>query len=235
MTKTVKITKEFITYRNKQAKECLKNEARNHGRTLRQIKQDMDCLLHEWLMIEETGHEPEDYTYDYLNALKGHVDVKFIKSNSYSFPSNKIGWKLKQLGTVDHLEFCRWISKPSRALQTGDTVTYEVIDTVKFSEVLSQLTEGNNYFHYQVVKPKATEVAPGVLLTMTVDRVERHYVEYSKFVSRRVYGDLECPGKMGLWMISEKQFDLLKSGMKIEFTCRETDQGYYWIDTFKQI
>ena len=127
----INVTKDFVNQRDARSEKY-----NPRGRSLEQLKLDIECEIFEWHMIDRgTWQDHDAWQVDGVDQLYGNVDVKFIKT-WYNIPCNKMVYLLKQRDITDNFYFCEWKDRPQRLLEVMDTVKVNTLGILEYWELV---------------------------------------------------------------------------------------------------
>ena len=139
------VGQDFIDYRTDKAQLY-----KRRGRTETQFLMDLDCELHEYIMIREgVWDESDDWRVDAITPYR--VDVKFIQKY-YNISPIKMCNILAQRGVLDGYLFMEWIERPNRPLEAGDEVVFRQITYMDYEELLDEIKPSRFNGHYADIR-----------------------------------------------------------------------------------
>ena len=125
---------EFINQREQKLKKY-----RGRGRSKEEHRLDLDCELHEFMMLNE---KPEEYKphnnilIDYIhNNLS--IDVKFVR-DFFNINEQKMLNIIEQRKFLNGYEFFRWCKIPTEPLKENDEVSYKYLGYMSYDDVMDR-------------------------------------------------------------------------------------------------
>ena len=130
LEKTIKVTDEFIDYR----------DARPFVDTARvETIARADCELYEWQMAKENLWEPgKNWMIDGVSDKYGKVDVKMI-DKYWNLAPLKVRHIFRQRNDIDHYYFIEKVEWPDGPLIAGDKVTVRFLGVMTWDEVADSI------------------------------------------------------------------------------------------------
>ena len=120
------------------------------NRTIEQLKRDIECEIHEYMMIREgVWEDHESWKVDGVAPGIGNVDVKFI-DKYYNISHKKMAYLCWQSTHVHYFIFMEWVRRPDRLLRVGDEVEYRQVGVLSYDEFLKHVRPSNYNSGYYV-------------------------------------------------------------------------------------
>ena len=146
----ITIDQAFIDYRNQMA---WKFRAGNRDVNTRIM--NADCLIVEYSLIQGAMvAEPYGMEQDFVvSKYMALVDAK-IYDKWFNIPADKVQWYMKNIkeGLLTHFAFYRWVNKPARPLEVGDTVELRLIEVSPAETVLRNVNISQYDGYYYIPK-----------------------------------------------------------------------------------